>query len=312
MKAGVDLGGTNIQAVVTDGGARVLGSARRETPSGGPLAVVGELAGAVREAAAAADLAPGELTGVGVGAPGSIDPERGVVTKIANVDSWDEPFGLAEALARELSLPVAVGNDVSAAVEAERRFGAGREHDSFLGVFWGTGVGAGVVVDGRPLRGRGSAGELGHMVAKRGGRRCACGLRGCVEAYAGRGALEERARRLARRRKTALFEIQRRRGRPRLTSGVWVRALEGGDVLARDLLERAVVALGVGIGSAVNLLDVEAVVLGGGLGLRLGSEWLRRVEREALQHVFFPEPPVFRLAELGDDAGAIGAALLAP
>ena len=310
MKAGLDLGGTNIQAVVTDGDARVAGAARRETPSAGPEAVADELAAAVRDAAAAAGVAPGELSGVGVGAPGSIDPARGVVTKIANIAGWDEPFPLAEALGSRLGLPVAVGNDVSAAVEAERRFGAGREHDSFLGVFWGTGVGGGIVVDGRPLRGRGSAGELGHVVAKRGGRRCACGLRGCVEAYAGRGALEQRARRLARRRSTELFELQRRRGRPRLTSGVWARALEDGDALARELLERAVTALGVGIGSAVNLLDVEAVVLGGGLGLRLGEEWLRRVEQATLEHVFFPEPPVFRLAELGDEGGAIGAALL--
>jgi glucokinase len=313
VRAGLDLGGTKIQAVVTDGEAGALGSARRETPTDeGADAVVRELAGAVRDALDEAGVEVAALTGVGVGAPGSIDVESGTVLKAANIEAWREPYPLADRLEEELALPVVVGNDVSVAVEAERRYGAGRAYGSFLGVFWGTGVGGGLVVDGRTLHGRGSAGEIGHVPAKAGGRRCACGLRGCVEAYAGRGAMEERARALARRRKTQLFEIQRRRGRPRLTSGVWARALAEDDELARELLERAVRALAVGIGAAVNLLDVEAVVVGGGLGLRLGEEWLELLEAASRKHVFFSEPPAFHLAELGDLGGAIGASLLAP
>jgi glucokinase len=313
MKAGVDLGGTKIQTVLTDGSAEVLGQSRHETPaSGGPEAVAAEIAETVREALADAGADASSLTGIGVGAPGSIDTETGTVTKVANIEGWDQPFPLAATLQEALGSPVAVGNDVSVAVDAERVYGAGRNYTSFLGVFWGTGVGAGLVVDGRALRGRGSAGELGHMVAKPGGRRCACGLLGCVEAYAGRGAMEERARVLSRRRKTKLFQIQEKRGRPRLTSGVWARALEDEDELANDLLERGVRALGVGIGSAANLLDVEAVVIGGGLGLRLGEPWLRRIEEATRRHVFFREPPAFHLAELGDLGGAIGAGLLAP
>jgi len=101
-----------------------------------------------------------------------------------------------------------------------------------------------------------------------------------------------------------------KRGRDRLTSGVWVRALQAGDGVAEELIERAVQALGVGIGSAVTLLDVEAVVIGGGLGERLGPDWLARIEAEANRHIFFDEKPVYRLAELGDLGGAIGASLL--
>jgi glucokinase len=100
------------------------------------------------------------------------------------------------------------------------------------------------------------------------------------------------------------------RGRDRLTSGVWVRALEAGDELAEDLLGRAVEALGVGIGSAVTLLDVEAVVVGGGLGERLGPSWLGKIEEAAREHTFFDEAPAYLPAELGDHAGAIGASLL--
>jgi glucokinase len=146
--------------------------------------------------------------------------------------------------------------------------------------------------------------------AKPGGRKCNCGLRGCVEAYAGRGSLEDRARRAPAKRTTVLFDLQRKRGRDRLTSGVWLRAVEAGDELALELLDDAVAALGVGIGTAVTLLDVEAVVIGGGLGERLGAPWVERIERAARAHTFFAEPPVYRVTELGDLGGAIGASLL--
>ncbi len=313
MKGGLDLGGTKIQAVVTDGEDTVLGRARRDTPrEGGPDAVVFELAEALREALDGAGVEPMGIAGVGVGAPGSIDAATGTVLQVANIDGWDVPYPLGPALAAEVGRTVTVGNDVNVAVEAERRFGAGRDVDSFLGVFWGTGVGGGIVMDGRPLTGRGSAGEIGHVCSKPGGRRCNCGLEGCVEAYAGRGALEERARELAKDRPTILFDLMEKRGRGRLTSGVWLRALQAGDELAESLIQRAVQALGVGIGSAVTLLDVEAVVIGGGLGERLGSDWLSRIQAAANEHTFFRQPPVFRLAELGDLGGAIGASLLEP
>jgi glucokinase len=311
MKGGLDLGGTKIQAVVTDGGSTVLGRARHETPrSGGAEAVALELAEAMRDALEDAGVEPMGLQGIGIGAPGSIDPATGTVLQVPNIDGWDAPFPLGPALEEELGRPVRIGNDVNVAVEAERRFGAGRELRSFLGVFWGTGVGGGIVMDGRHLVGRGSAGEIGHVCSKPGGRRCNCGLDGCVEAYAGRGALEERARELAKDRKTVLFELMEKRGRDRLTSGVWLRALQAGDTVAGELIERAVQALGVGIGSAVTLLDVEAVVIGGGLGERLGPEWLARIEAASNEHTFFRTPPVYRLAELGDLGGAIGASLL--
>jgi glucokinase len=312
VRGGLDLGGTKIQAVIAGVGARVLGEARRETPrEGGPEAVAGELAAALRDAAADAEVELEELATVGVGAPGLIDEATGSAGPLPNVAGWDEAFPLAHVLGNELGVRVVVTNDVAAAVEAELRFGAGRGLGSFLGVFWGTGVGGSVVLDGRLWRGRGAAGELGHVVAKPGGRRCGCGRRGCVEAYAGRGPLEERARKLARRHQTVLFEIQQERGRPRLTSGVWHRALEQHDRLAERLLERAVEALGVGVGSALNLLDVEAVILGGGLGLKLGEPWLERIREAVLPHLLTSSRPAeFRMAALGDHGGALGAALL--
>jgi len=151
------------------------------------------------------------------------------------------------------------------------------------------------------------------MVVKAGGARCPCGRRGCLEAYAGRGAMEARARRkVAHGAETELFKIMERRGRTRLTSGVFARALDRHDALATALIDRAIEALGAGIASAVNLLDVEAVLIGGGLGTRLGEPYAARIERAMLPHLFSDDrPPAVHVAALGDLGGAIGASLLA-
>ena len=195
LRGGIDLGGTKMEAIVVDDANAVLGQARRETPrSGGPPEVVRELAAALGEAAAGAGVEPAQLAGVGVGSPGVVDPDAGTVARASNLPDWADAFPLAAALGEQLGVSVAVGNDVRVAVEAERVLGAGRTYRSFLGVWWGTGVGGAVVVDGRLWLGRGSAGELGHVVVRRGGARCTCGRRGCLEAYAGRGAMEQRAR----------------------------------------------------------------------------------------------------------------------
>src|SRR5690606_16092597 len=144
-RGGSDLGGTKIQAVVVDDEHRPLGTARRETPrKGGPAGVAAAMAHTLRDAAEKAGVAVDELAGVGVGSPGVVDEAAGTVTSAKNLPGWDGTFPLAEALGGELGVPVAVGNDVQVAAGAELKLGAGREHPSFLGVFWGTGVGGAI------------------------------------------------------------------------------------------------------------------------------------------------------------------------
>jgi glucokinase len=313
MKCGVDLGGTKVQAVVVSDRFAVRGDARRPTPTaGGPPAVVATVAAAVRDAAEAAGTEVSALTGIGVGAPGAVDAEAGTVAEAGNLPDWRQPFAFGPALEKALGTRVVLANDVEVAVEAEFRLGAGKPYSSLLGVFWGSGIGGGMVLDGKSWRGRGAAGEIGHMVIKRNGARCPCGRRGCVEAYSGRTAMERRARQLVKRgARTELFEIMERHGRERLTSAVWARALKKGDSMAIQLIDRAVEALGAGVASALNLLDVEAVVLGGGLGIRLGEPYLERIEKAMMPHLFVRErPPRMLLATLGDLGGAIGAARL--
>ena len=150
------------------------------------------------------------------------------------------------------------------------------------------------------------------MVIKLDGARCTCGRRGHVEAYAGRAAMEIRVRELVEKgEKTDLFKIMKHHERDRLTSGVWSRALEKEDELARQMIDRAVQALAAGAASACNLLDVEAVIIGGGLGVRLGRPMADRIAAAMLPQIFADaRPPKVELAALGDLGGAIGASLL--
>ena len=313
-RGGIDLGGTKMEAVVVGRKGEVLGASRRPTPvQGGPQDVATQLLEAVREAAEQAGVKTSALRGVGVGSPGVVDPETGVVSSARNLPGWQGSFPLAETLSSGLGTAVRVGNDVQVATDAEFELGAGKPYRSLLGVFWGTGVGGGVILDGKPWLGRGAAGEIGHMVVKTAGRRCTCGRRGCVEAYAGRLAMELRARRLAKKgHHTNLFKLMEERGRTRLTSAIWERALAHEDKLAAGLIEEAVAALGAGVASAVNLLDVEAVIIGGGLGVRFGQAMADRIAQAMLPHLFNDQhPPAVLVAALGDLGGAIGAALLA-
>lgn len=314
-KGGIDLGGTKIEAVVIDDSDRVSGQARQPTPAtGGPADVVAAMVAAMRAAADAARLAINELAGVGVGSPGTVDATAGTVANARNLPDWEAPFPLAETLTKELGVPVRVGNDVGVAVEAEAELGAGRRYRTFLGLWWGTGVGGAIMIDRHRWLGRGVAGEIGHIVVKLNGARCPCGRRGCLEAYAGRNAMELRARRAVKRgAKTSLFKLMAQHGHARLTSAVWQDALQQHDPLAERLIERAINALGAGAASAINLIDLEAVVIGGGLGTRLGEDTTERIRQAMGPHLFVSDrPPDVRLSELGDLGGAIGAARLVP
>jgi glucokinase len=314
VRAGVDLGGTKIEVLVIEGERDVLGRARRPTPTeGGAQAIVAAIAETVTAATDDAGTTVAELTGVGVGSPGAVDEPAGTVGHTSNLaGGWTDPFPVAAELSGLVGRPVRIANDVEAAAGAEIELGAGRTLPSFLAMWWGTGVGGSVVLEGKRWHGQGAAGEVGHMVVRMGGRRCPCGRHGCAEAYAGRAAMEERARKLHEHgQKTKLFELMEAAKRDRLSSSVWQKALEQGDPLARELIADAYEALAAVSASVLNLLDLDGVILGGGLGTRFGTDAAARIRSQMEQHLFHPERnPAVVPAELGDDGGAIGAALL--
>ena len=259
--------------------------------------------------------AAGDLGGIGVGTPGAVDAAHGTVANARNLPDWIEPFPLADRLSRRMAgVPVHLGNDVNVAIAGEYRLGAGRGHDSVLGVWWGTGVGGGLVLGGEMWHGRGYAGEFGHQVIHRGGDLCGCGNRGCVEAYAGRKMMEAWVReKQAGGHHTDLFKIMEKRDRDRLTSGVWWRAVRDEDPVALHAVERALKALGAGIASTVNLLDLPAVIIGGGMGERFFPSHGPQLGQYLHENLFrADDPPALLPTELGDDGGAIGASLLVP
>jgi glucokinase len=312
-RIGVDLGGTKIFGVVLDGD-EVTAEAKRKTPAGaGPDGVVDTIAGVVHDLGG-----PDAAGGVGVGAPGIVDHERGTVRRAPNLPGFDDEVGLAVLLSDALGgAEVRLDNDVNAGVLAEHRMGAARGARNLLGVWVGTGVGGGLVLDGALRRGpSGIAGEIGHTVVHPGGRMCGCGFAGHLEAYAGRGSMEREAReRHAHGAATLLVDLADGRGSERapgrMTSGVWAKALAGGDAVAEELIDDAVIALGAAVVSAVTLLDLSVVVVGGGLGDKLGPSFAGRIEQAARDALYIRGSPLRVVsAQLGDRAGAIGAALM--
>jgi glucokinase len=309
--AGVDVGGTKIQVVVTDAKFNRLGESRAPTPTtGGPPAVIKAIAELVE--AAQQDAGVETVAAVGVGAPGQVDRKLGTVARSPNLAGWMDPYPLTAELSKLVGAPVCVDNDVRVGVLGEHRLGAARPYSDVLGAWFGTGVGGAVIVGGQLRLGRaGASGEIGHVCVEPGGRRCGCGRRGCLEAYAGRASMERRARKLeAAGKQTQIFRIMERQERDHVTSGVLARALDQGDSLAHQLLDEAVWAAGSAIASVCNVLDVEVVVIGGGLGTRLGASFVNRVAAEMQPHLFVDGDASVKVlpAGLGDYAGALGAA----
>lgn len=304
LVAGIDVGGTNIEGALVDDDHQVVGRDKQKTPTDGPASVIAAIVDIVSNL--------GERpSAVGVGIPGPVSD--GVVSRPPNLVEWPEHYDLGSELADALHLPVEVGNDANVGALGEWVAGAGRGSRFMLGVWMGTGVGGGLVLDGRPYTGAfGGAGEFGHMVVQRGGALCGCGRRGCIEAYAGRAAME-RAVEMAVHggRDTDLFEIRDDKGKNRLTSSVWAKALDKGDQLATQLVDDAIETVGIGIGSVINLLDLDRVVIGGGLAEKLGQDLADRIAAAAEPWTMVPrDDRTFAVAELGDDPGIIGAAAL--
>lgn len=299
--AGVDVGGTNVAVGLVDDDRAVVDRAKEDTPRS-----VSEL---VDQVEAMVDDLSERPDALGIGIPGIIHGGR--VVQAPNLAGWDRTTDVAATLGERLSMPVTLVNDAQCGLVGEWVAGAGQGLRFLFGVWLGTGVGAGMVLDGRPYEGAGGgSGEFGHVVVRPGGARCGCGRRGCIEAYAGRRMMTESVRALADAgRRTSLFEHQEAKGKAKATSGVWAAALDEGDAVAREVLDDAVAALGLGVANVWNLLDLERVVIGGGMGARLGTDLADAIAEAARPHaVRAIGPDQVVAAVLGDDAGIVGAA----
>ena len=310
LYAGLDLGGTKIAAAVLTRGGRKVGQARFQSPAGaGGDAVADTMVRAVRAALQQAGAEPAALRGVGIGAPGPLDWEAGVIEFAPNLGLRDYP--LRDAIAKRLGVPVFLDNDVNMGTYGEYLAGAARGKRYVLGVFCGTGIGGGLVLDGQVFRGaNGTAGEIGHVIVQRGGALCSCGQRGCLEAYASRSAMARDLVMLANVGQAPTVRAAAGTKLKAVKSGVIARAAAAGEAAVSGVVEHAADYLGVAIANCVNLFSPEVVVLGGGLVEKLGAPWVRRVERSLQRHALVAAARGVRVteAQLGDAAAIHGAA----
>ncbi|MBM7809025.1 glucokinase [Geodermatophilus bullaregiensis] len=309
LAIGVDIGGTKVAAGVVDERGVIVATSRRDTPSQDPAKIEEIIGDVVRELQAAH-----EVEAVGVGAAGFVDAARSTVVFAPNLAWRDEP--LRTAVEARCGLPVVVENDANAAAWAEARFGAGRGEGYLVILTLGTGLGGGLVVDGQLYRGRlGIAGEFGHLTVEPGGRRCGCGGRGCWERYASGRALVREAQELASISPAIagrLLELAG--GRPEAITGLAVtQAAQDGDEAALEAFRVVGTWLGHGMASLAAVLDPGVFVLGGGVSAagELVREPAARTLHERITARAYREVPGVRLAELGPEAGIVGAADLA-
>lgn len=309
---GVDLGGTKIEAALVDTEGRITDTQRTPTDAKrGPDHVVEAIVSMVNTHYLRGARRP--VRALGIGVAGQVDPESGVVRRAPNLD-WTD-FPIRARLEAALRVPVTVLNDVQAITFGECRRGVGRGVKNLVCLFAGTGVGAGIVVDGELVRGTsGNAGEIGHATIERDGLPCTCGSRGCVETFVGGWAIAERARRRVTAEPgpgAALLGLADGKVEA-ITAALVGQAAAQGDTLAQTLVEETGAALGVALAVIANALNPELIILGGGVveglpGLIEIAE--RELDHRALAAALKPLRVV--RSHLGADAGVIGNALFA-
>ncbi len=307
---GLDLGGTKMLGTVYDEDFKPLGKKRRRTKgTEGAESVTSRMVRTIRDALEEAEAEPKDVAGIGVGIPGPVDQEKGVVLEAVNLN-WDN-VPLAKLLRDELGSPVVLLNDVDAGLYGEYRFGAAKSARTALGVFPGTGIGGGCVYDGQIIRGKkNSCMEIGHISMRKEGLLCGCGLRGCLETEASRLAIAAEIAKAAYRGEapnilkaagTTLSDIR---------SGVIADAIEAGDKVVEQIVRRAAKTLGVAVAAAIHLLGPDRIVLGGGLVEAMPEIYVESVEPAARKAVMPSFADTFKVvaAKLGDDAGVMGCA----
>jgi len=306
---GVDLGGTNIKAGVCDESARVLTKLSITTEAQrGPERVLDRIAEAAGLAAEQAGLSLARIGAVGVGAPGTIDFDAGVVTIAPNLPGWQD-VPLRAGVAQRLGVTTIIENDANAAAFGEYWVGAGAKADPMVLLTLGTGVGGGIVIGGQLLHGAsGAAAELGHLIVRFGGRQCGCGNRGCLEAYASASAVAARFREAIEGGAESVLAHRVRAGEEITSEGIY-RAAVDGDGLCQRIIEETGVLLGYGIVSVVHALNPQRVVLSGGM-IGAGAMLMEPVRRTVCEMAFplSQKPLEVVFATLGGDAGFIGAA----
>jgi glucokinase len=308
---GFDMGGTKMLATVLDDTFSPVGRAKTRTPAGADsdgvfAAIVETVNGAVEDAG----ISRNEVRAIGIAVPGPLDLAAGRVIEMPNVGMRD--FPLRDRLREAVSLPVVLENDVNAGTYGEYVAGAARGHRNVIGVFPGTGVGGGIIINGKLYRGRlGRAGEIGHITVQVNGPLCGCGKYGCLEAVASKTAIAKDLVLLAATGSAPTVFERVGTDFSAIKSGVIRKAIDAGEKAVIRVVDRAAWFLGVGLGTCVEIFDPDVIVIGGGLVEKLGEAYLSTVDASFRENTMVPTDVPLLAASLGDDSVIIGAAALA-
>jgi glucokinase len=311
---GVDFGATKIYAGVFDASMECVGTARFSTKAQrGPDAVIRRIARCVQDAVDECDLDLKNVGGVGIGAPGAVDPQSGTVIFAPNLPEWKN-IPLKDKLEKELSLPIFVENDCNVNMLGVYEVELQSKPKHAFGIFLGTGIGGGIVINGQFYSGfNRAAGEVGHMVLLVNGPECGCGKRGCFEALASRTAIFRQIKTAVKEGKKTVLTDRLGKDLTDLRSGDLRKAIRKGDKLVEKVIEDAAMYTGVAVGNVLNLFNPEVVVLGGGLIEALDDEMMPIIIKTAREYALAGTAKGIdiRPCALGDDAGITGGAVLA-
>jgi glucokinase len=311
--AGVDLGGTKILTGIFDAQLTCLGRNKMSTkPERGADEVIERIARCVRDALDECDLDFKQLRGVGVGAPGAIDISSGKVIFSPNLQ-WHD-VTLKKDLEKELGVPVSIENDANSAVLGVYESELQGKPRHVIGIFIGTGIGGGIIMDGKLFSGfNGTAGEIGHMVIEVGGPKCNCGNRGCFEALASRTAIFRKIHAAVKDGQKTLLTDMLGPELNDLRSGDLRKAIRKGDKFVEKVIEEAAEYTGIACANLINVFNPQTIVLGGGVIDALGDEMMAIVVETAEDYAMSGTSKGIEIvaSKTGDDAGIIGAAVLA-
>lgn len=303
---GIDLGGTNIKGALLDRDGHTLQKIRISTEADkGPQEVVSRIVQVIMELIQWGQVPNGDVAGVGIGVPGQIDYQEGKVVFAPNLNCHDLP--IKAMLEEKTGLPVFLDNDGNVAALGEMWSGAGMGYKNIVAVTIGTGIGGGIIIDGRLLRGvSGSAGEIGHMIIKEDGPLCNCGKSGCLETMTAAPAILREARSAIRDGKKSLLADYEH-----LEAKDVFIAAGSGDLVAQEIINRSAYYLGIAIANLINLLNPEVVIIGGGVA-RAGDILIDPIRLTAMDNCLEVAGKAARIvpAQLGNDAGCIGAGAL--
>ncbi len=309
---GVDFGGTKIAAgVVNLETGQLVGTARKKTRTQQEQDdIVKRLIAAIDEALMEAGMEAKHVSGIGVGAPGQVNREKGVLLFGPNVSLTDLP--IADPISKHYGVPCRLGNDVEVATLGEQYFGAGRGCSSFVCVFVGTGIGSGIIQDGKQhLGASATAGEIGHIVLVPDGKQCGCGAFGCLEAYASRTAITKAIVAGLNRGQDSMIREKVDLTKGTLRSKAIANAIAAGDTLVTTIVTSAAQSMGAGLATIINFYNPTRIILGGGV-IEAIDMYFQIAEQEARRRslpIAGRRVEIVR-AELGDYAGIVGAALL--